>query len=316
MKKHEQAKPEWYNDLSSSPFESPPFTKEHMNQIMEQTYIYKKNTVKRSTTIFIRSIIGVTVISLALFIVIIFGHDRQGSVDLSDEWAPHSSYSIGDTLTLEAFPGGEYHAGEAAGCWWNIYEHYEDLEEKTITINAFHKETGIEIQELPPTLITQSMSHNNFTRIGSQFALPLPGTWKFEITINEHTLGELVFEVPESNRWVNSPQFHSGDYQMTGTKNKIGIINPGFIAGKANKYMWHFWGTPEELTGSVKIIALKQGSTELQPIFEGNPSLAQLNGANASMPSLMSLPTSGQWRLTVYVEDVWFGSIIVQVEDQ
>ncbi|WP_245700342.1 hypothetical protein [Paenibacillus glacialis] len=73
----DKAKPEWYNELSSSPFNSPQFTTEMMNLIMWDIPIHKKEPGDRSTTIFISSIIGASVISLALFFVIVFGSNRQ-----------------------------------------------------------------------------------------------------------------------------------------------------------------------------------------------------------------------------------------------
>ncbi|RXZ77795.1 hypothetical protein EBB07_27375 [Paenibacillaceae bacterium] len=45
-----------------------------------------------------------------------------------------------------------------------------------------------------------------------------------------------------------SSTFESGAYTLHGIEGKMGLLAPGgFIAGKANKYMWHFWGTKKEL---------------------------------------------------------------------
>ncbi len=38
------------------------------------------------------------------------------------------------------------------------------------------------------------------------------------------------------------------------------------------------------------------------------------NGANAHMPSNVSLPKSGIWRLDIYIGDNLFGNIIIEVK--
>lgn len=114
---------------------------------------------------------------------------------------------------------------------------------------------------------------------------------------------------------------------LQGVEGRIGILSPGFKAGSANKYMWHFWGTSEELSRTpfrVEAIDLKTGEKHPALLTEmGTPNKKHIwemsgiggahNGANAHTPSGMELPTPGKWRLDAYLGGELFGSIVVVV---
>lgn len=126
-----------------------------------------------------------------------------------------------------------------------------------------------------------------------------------------------------------SPTFTSGVYTFYGIEGKIGILAPGgFKAKVGNKYMWHFWGTKEELSQKpfrVEAINLKTGQKH-QALLEnlGTPDEKHVweyngllggpnNGANAHMPSGMELPSSGKWKFDAYLGGELFGSVVVEV---
>lgn len=125
-----------------------------------------------------------------------------------------------------------------------------------------------------------------------------------------------------------SPAFKSGSYTLQGIEGKIGILSPGFKANFGNKYMWHFWGTKEELSRvpfRVEAIDLKSGNkhqalltgmgtAEKKHVWEyesrlGGPN----NGADAHLPSGMELPHAGKWKLNAYLGGELFGSVVVEV---
>jgi hypothetical protein len=103
------------------------------------------------------------------------------------------------------------------------------------------------------------------------------------------------------------------EYQMRGEKGRFGFIDAPFVAGQAQKYMWHFWGNPDELVGKQLVVtAIPQGSKVERQVFTGTLGGANL-GAVAHTPSTMSLPTPGLWRLNVRVGGKLLGSLVIQV---
>ena len=100
--------------------------------------------------------------------------------------------------------------------------------------------------------------------------------------------------------------------EMTGIEGRLGFIDPGFIAGQPNKYMWHFWGRDEELKGDLHITAVK----ETRP-----RSLMYLK--LVSVLILITVPmrryqppcraSPGLWRIMVSINGQLFG-VVVEVD--
>jgi hypothetical protein len=124
---------------------------------------------------------------------------------------------------------------------------------------------------------------------------------------------EPVTVMQQEDQWKPSPSFMSNGREMRGIQGKIGILGPSFSAGKVNKYMWHFWGDRIVLdSGKVKIVAIKKETGEKVPalildagtsaerkVWEYGGVWGPNNGADGHMPSNMSLPSPGIWRLDV-----------------
>jgi signal peptidase I len=121
-----------------------------------------------------------------------------------------------------------------------------------------------------------------------------------------------------------SPTFQSGSYRIQGVKGKLGIIAAPFKVGASNKYMWHFWGTKEELSGKFRVEAVQVKNGQKKPAltlngstvweYTGGPSVEAMNGADASLPSSMMLGDPGLWRLDAFIGGNFFGSIYVEVK--
>ncbi|KAA0542155.1 hypothetical protein FZW96_21440, partial [Bacillus sp. BGMRC 2118] len=117
-------------------------------------------------------------------------------------------------------------------------------------------------------------------------------------------------------KWEESSIFQSGSYEMIGLKDQLGFIYDDseasrFYPYKEQKYMWHLWGNPEELSGDLKVIGTHYGSKEEVAVIAGLPLGGAHNGADAHTPSMMSLPKSGMWKLDAYVNDRLHGSVFV-----
>ncbi|MBH0160519.1 DUF4871 domain-containing protein [Fictibacillus sp. 26RED30] len=127
----------------------------------------------------------------------------------------------------------------------------------------------------------------------------------------------LVLVACNQDSWKESTLFESGSYTMIGEKDKIGFIYDDsevtrFFPNKEQKYMWHLWGS-EDLPGKpFKVIATSQKTDEEVSLVDSVVGGSN-NGADAHIPSMMSLPHSGMWKLNAYVDDKLFGSVYVKV---
>jgi hypothetical protein len=132
-------------------------------------------------------------------------------------------------------------------------------------------------------------------------------------------------EVRDNKGWEQSSLFESASYSMIGKEGHIGFIYDEkkvtrFYPGKVQKYMWHFWGDIPE--GDFKVVATREKSGKKEKALVagkrkvwsiGEPSKGKHNGADASLPSHMSLPAPGLWKLDAYIGEELFGSIFVKV---
>jgi len=134
----------------------------------------------------------------------------------------------------------------------------------------------------------------------------------------------------DSELKTTSPIFKSNTgASMIGIEDKIGILGPDFIAGQGNKFMWHFWGTKDEMNKKpfrVEAINLKTmkknmalildaGTSNERHVWEYNFAPAgPNNGADAHLPSNLSLASKGLWQLNAYIGGNLQGSLIVEVK--
>lgn len=122
------------------------------------------------------------------------------------------------------------------------------------------------------------------------------------------------------HHWNESPLFESGGYTMIGEEGRLGFIYDDsevvkFYPDKVQKYMWYFWGEEQELDGELKVVAIHENDNEEIYVTGGTLSSAN-NGADKHIPSHMSLPKSGMWKLDAYIGDRLFGSVYVKVHEK
>jgi signal peptidase I len=108
---------------------------------------------------------------------------------------------------------------------------------------------------------------------------------------------------------------------MIGEEGRAGFIYEDdevtrFYENKVQKYMWHFWGSEEELTGTFKVMGTheKRGA-EIVVVPEKEESfMSPNNGADHHIPTQMALPYKGMWRLEAIFDDKVIGTVFVEVE--
>lgn len=337
MKTEQELQPDWIQELASSPFNEPMFTEEMKSSVLNNAAngsVRMGRKKRRSPT---RLRITTASMFMLLLIVAAWGWRESPVIQQlipikgwgnAADWAPRSVYTEDGVDKLQAFPGGDYAAGSPAGAVWFLQLPIQELEGKHIRILATHRDTGMILEELPETRITRDMAYDKSTRVVSRFGIPLAGLWRFDVMVDQQKYGDIVVDVPDSS-WEPSPSFVSAasedpveamlsskypPTEMTGIEGRLGFIDPGFIAGQPNKYMWHFWGRDEELKGDLHITAVKRNTTEIIDVFKTRISPYPHNGADAAIPTSMSLPSPGLWRIMVSINGQLFDSVIVEVD--
>ncbi|TMV50848.1 DUF4871 domain-containing protein [Paenibacillus mesophilus] len=335
-------KPDWYADLKRSPYPEGGMSEKMKRHVTER--LNAGGAVRRGR----KGLSAGAAVSLAgilLLLAIAWSMDwpdmygvgnrsARGGDSLTDtsdiekrngnERNIRNLYTEHNVKIMEAFPGGDYVAGTPAGCMWMLYAPFEQLKDRNIRIEGVHRETGYKLTELAETKISAAgtaykqnagpgVSAVEMTRIATRFAVPLDGVWSFIVYVDGERYADVVFDVADAP-WEVSPTFKSGAYDLRGVKDRLGFIDPGFIAGKPNKYMWHFWGRAEELNGELKIDAVRRGSNRVESVFEAARLGAALNGADAAIPTSMTLPDPGMWRLMAFVDGKLLGSVVVDVK--
>jgi len=329
MNEKTEARPGWYAGLTETPFEAPAWTEEKKEALRKALRSRPESNAARPRLR--KRVVVAAALLLAVAAAASIGLPISGAPGIAgpaadESWRPHSQFKIDGVVQWEVFPGGDLVAGKPAGAGWMIRKPLSELTGHKATIVATHRQTGLTLKELPETTIDKTNAQEfgtltpsepgavDQTRLVTNLALPLGGQWKFELSLDGEPQGDVVLNVPEADdSWQPSGSFVSGSYEMTGVKDKLAFIHPGFVAGKGNKYMWHFWGTDEEISGDFQVFGVKRGSSELVKVFEGRVHPSAHNGADASIPSSMMLPSAGTWKLVVTINERWFGTVVVEV---
>jgi hypothetical protein len=112
-----------------------------------------------------------------------------------------------------------------------------------------------------------------------------------------------IFKVYLEDKW----------YLLRGKVGVMGITDTSFIRGKANKYLWFFWGEANQFEGSIKILGNELESDDEVILFIANEIYGPHEGANAHLPTMIKIPSSGPWNLSVFINNIFFESIVVNV---
>ncbi len=301
---------EWTDRLADRPLALSPFTEELKMKIRERLDPKPKRSRRRLPRL-AATLAGAAAVAGCLALLLL-------PLPLNGERAaPHAvrpAYEANGKVLLEAFPDPELKAGSPFGYLFRFTADMEELKGKRLAIEAVHLASGQRVAAVRPFVVTEpSSGYAGLERFTARFALPLPGAWRYEATLDGRFYADIVLHAGEPS-WEPSPEFAAGGYNLTGVEGKVGILSPGFVAGQANKYMWSLWGADEELQGELVVKAVKRGETEMVTLFEG----IRLSGANSALkiPSSLTLPEPGMWRLLPFVDGVLFDSIVVEAKQK
>lgn len=139
----------------------------------------------------------------------------------------------------------------------------------------------------------------------------------------EEISGESDESAAEELNWEQSPLFEANGYSMIGEEGAAGFIYEDsevvrFYPNKIQKYMWHFWGSEEDITGEFLVIGTHEETQEqIEVVPEGRDisRLAPNNGEPYRIPRHMTLPKKGMWKLEAKFDDKVVGTVYVEVHD-
>ncbi|MCM3704967.1 MULTISPECIES: DUF4871 domain-containing protein [Cytobacillus] len=126
-------------------------------------------------------------------------------------------------------------------------------------------------------------------------------------------------ETIKEEKWEdNSPTFTNEYGEMFGKEGSIGIIGSKTVTENGQKWMWHFWGTENISYKEWEVKAFKQGEEEaINPItFKDEQLTPRGDVINGHSRSAVLFPSSGLWKLKVYIDGEYFDEIIVDITQE
>lgn len=312
-----ERRPEWADALRDAPFAKPRFTDSLKREIAAKAKQQGKGR-QRGFPARLLPAAAVVLVCASLWGLAQWAKPETSAppsppVAAQGPWEVRREYMQDGKTLFSVSPDPYLTAGKPTGYKFSFSEPLETFIGKELAIYAVHKDSGLRVTAVPPYPVTEpSPGYPGLERYTASFGLPYSGIWRYEVELDGHPYGDVVLQVAEPS-WEVSPMFKTGSYQLRGIAGKVGFIDAGFIAGRTNKYMWHVWGKDRELEGEFKVMAVKQGETELVPVFSASSLGGPNNGADRHTPSSMSLPEPGLWRLVPYIGDRMLDSIVVEV---
>jgi len=126
-------------------------------------------------------------------------------------------------------------------------------------------------------------------------------------------------ETIKEEKWEeNSPTFTNENGEMFGKKGSIGIIGSKTVTKNGQKWMWHFWGTEDISYKEWEVKAFKQGEEEaVNPLTSKDEQLTPRGDEiSGHARSSVLFPSSGLWKLKVYIDGEYFDEIIVDITQE
>ncbi|MGO4543022.1 DUF4871 domain-containing protein [Paenibacillus sp. 2TAB19] len=313
-----EEKPAWVKSMAEPPFASRQFTADLKNKVLQRAGESQRNHFSIISAVCVPLVIASLVIGWSQFKDEVLPSRIKPHVEISGNPTARTAYYDQGRRLFTVNPEPYAKAGTTAGYIFHFDEPLETYLEKTLTLQAVHLQSGAKETLSSEVIAKPSPGFSGLERYTARFVLPLEGMWELNVLLDDKPYGnvELFMLKPA---WDITPKFQSGAYMIRGAEKKVGFIDAGFIAGKTQKYMWHFWGKDDLLNGPFEVKAVKQGTDKMIVVYSSNKlssanALAgELNGADRHVVTSMELPETGRWRLLPYVKGQLLDTIVVEV---
>ncbi|KZE69123.1 hypothetical protein AWM68_02325 [Fictibacillus phosphorivorans] len=210
-------------------------------------------------------------------------------------------------------------------------------------LDSYNYQTTFTVDHQKTMEVTQIL-HYYFTSPNSQLNYHVYFHTPF---FNEETADDLArsFKIYKDGKWIEgtehwslSTEFATPTFAvLLGEKDKLGISGPDFNAGKTDKYIWHFFGSSNEVetlsNGDFKVTATNKETGEKEKVLVQSAGTNQERlvwsydmpkdspltgdaevGSIHSVPSNLKFSKPGIWRLDAYFGTKRFGYVVVDVK--
>lgn len=123
----------------------------------------------------------------------------------------------------------------------------------------------------------------------------------------------------KEEKWKDKNLTFTNEYgEMFGKEGSIGIIGSKTVTKNGQKWMWHLWGTEDISYKEWEVKAFKQGEEEsINPIKNKDVKLSPRgDNINGHARSLVLFPSSGLWKLKVYIDGEFYDEMIVDINQE
>jgi hypothetical protein len=314
------------------------FTRIQKQNIKSAVYSEEKKKQTHSKT----WTFAVSAAAIAIMIVL-FSTNLQLNPDMersshhaTADWEIRDEYVENNSTRFSVLPEPELTAGKTSGYIFSFQEPFEVYEGKKLSINAINKVTGEKINVVSPEEITEpSPGYKSLERFTARFEIPYAGLWKFEIQLNGDFYGDVILSVGEEQviilpedipDFVEKEDFEGIDWErkavnfeggMIGNENKTGVIGADMQSLTPQKWMWHLWGNQ---TSELTVAGFHRKSQTVHPILDNGWAWTMelggaVNGADAHVPSAVTIPEPGEWAILLYDGDQLFDVLVLDINE-
>ncbi len=150
--------------------------------------------------------------------------------------------------------------------------------------------------------------------------------WKVskEERVVQESTNEIEKAMAEDN-WDLSSTFNysveykngeEGSYEIVGNKDTVGFTGPfPIIAKDDQKYFWFYFGKENIYNKPVEVKAIKKGTKKPVNILSGPSTFfedAAVSPGSVNMPSNLTFPSEGVWKILVYIDGQLYEKIVVE----
>ncbi|MGF2617433.1 hypothetical protein FZC84_15080 [Rossellomorea vietnamensis] len=252
----------------------------------------------------------------------------------SKDWEISDQFVQNHKEKFRVFPEQGLTAGKPSGYLFSFQEPFDVYKGKELTIDALNKETSEKISVVSKIIKEPSPGYSSLQRFTANFEIPYGGLWKYEVKLNGEYYGDVVLsvneeigiEMPEDiPEFVKKEDLETIDWNrkavnfdrgIIGNENKSGVIGMDMPSLTPQKWMWHLWGNK---SSEFTVAGFHRGSQTVHPILDNGWKWTMqlgsaVNGADAHVPSSVTIPKGGEWAFLLYDGDKLFDVLVYEIE--
>lgn len=108
-----------------------------------------------------------------------------------------------------------------------------------------------------------------------------------------------------------------------GIEGKLGITPPltNESTVSSNKVMWYFWAEEDDIIGKNLVVqGIRMDTGEEETLFDSKRLVSVQSDENfgevVSLPSIINFASTGIWKLNIYLDDIFYETIVVEGKEK